>query len=80
MDDNNDCLDSDRSACQGDTYPRPALSGSGMYYSWCERHHHAYLQRLGPKIEATRRRYPHSPVPPAWFDPMAIGERWDDED
>jgi hypothetical protein len=29
--------------------------------------------------ERINRDYPDSDVPPAWFDPMAAGERWNDD-
>ena len=41
----------------------------------CDHHWQVRLE----KDEEDRRIYPDSPIPPAWFDPTAAGERWDDE-
>jgi hypothetical protein len=52
-----------------------ALTGSGMAFQRCDHHWDLRLQRE----EELRQVYPDSPIAPAWFDPMAAGERWDDD-
>lgn len=79
MYDHTDCLDTAQGDCQGETYPRPALSGSGLMYVRCDKHFEDYFQRVGPKVDETRRRYPDSDIPPSWFDPSLAGERWNDD-
>lgn len=74
-----ECLDAAQGGCHGETYPRPALSGSGLAYLRCDKHFEDYAQRVGPKIAETRRHYPDSDVPPSWFDPSLAGERWNDD-
>jgi len=72
-----DCLDGP-DGCQGVTTEHPALSGSGMMFPRCESHHDAYLERVQPRIDAVRRRYPsHAPRD---FDPGYCGEQWNEED
>ena len=56
-----------------------ALSGSGLNYVRCEKHYQDYLERVGPKIAETRRRYPDSDTPPGWFDASYAGEHWNDD-
>ena len=73
-----DCLDGPN-GCAGETFQRAALSGSGMYYPRCDTHYDAYVDRLGPVMEDTRRRYPDSATPPDWFDPTYAGESWDED-
>ncbi len=77
--DHDDCLDSRQGGCEGEAYPRPALSGSGLTYVRCEKHFQDYLGRVGPKIAETRRRYPDSDTPPGWFDAGYAGEQWNDD-
>ena len=71
-----DCLDSDQGGCEGETFERPSLSGSGMAFPRCDKHNQVHLDRISPKIERTRRRYPDSATPPEWFDESHAGERW----
>lgn len=72
------CIDNLESPCGGDVYPRTALSGSGMTFDRCDKHYREYCDRLTPVLQDIARRYPEHP--PADFDPMAAGERWDDDD
>ena len=74
-----DCLDSDQGGCEGETFERPSLSGSGMRFPRCDKHYQEYVDRVASKIEATRRRYPDSATPPEWFDESYAGERWNDD-
>jgi hypothetical protein len=74
-----DCLDFDMNepgACSGPVELRMPLSPSGRPFPRCESH---WSQRLVWQAEHDER-YPDSDVPPAWFDPMAAGERWSDDD
>ena len=71
------CLDGPE-GCVGETFPRESLSGSGDSYYRCGGHYDAYFDRVAPRMEAIRRRYPDRA--PADFDPMYFGERWDEDD
>jgi len=72
------CLDQRESACEGEVYPREALSGSGLRYERCDKHYREYCERLNPVMADIRSRYPEHA--PADFDPMYAGERWDEDD
>lgn len=74
-----DCLDSDEGGCQGEMFERPSLSGSGMAFPRCDFHYDRYLDRVGPKLDEVRRRYPDSSIAPDWHDESYAGERWDDD-
>jgi len=39
-----------------------------------------HLAGFWEQREKTNRDYPDSDVPPEWFDPMAAGERWNEDD
>jgi hypothetical protein len=69
-----ECLDGP-DECRGAVEYRMALSASGRSFPRCERH---WSERLATQ-ERLDRDYPDSDIPPAWFDPTAAGERWDDE-
>ena len=71
------CIDGPR-GCQGVVADRASLSGSGMAFPRCETHYAAYAERMGQRLAAIRSRYPSSA--PADFDPLAAGERWDEDD
>lgn len=60
--------------CHGPVEYRMALSASGRSFPRCEAHWHARLEDQ----ERINRDYPDSPIPPAWFDPSAAGESWDE--
>lgn len=70
-----ECLDDHKGGCRGEVQLRPSLTGTGMPIPRCDAHWEARLDWQ----EEHDRVYPDSPIPPAWFDPMAAGERWDDE-
>ena len=70
-----ECLDEVRGGCSGEVLLRPSLTGTGMAIPRCDAH---WIKRL-EKDEEDRAIYPDSPIAPAWFDPTAAGERWDDE-
>ena len=70
------CLDEGRGHCEGQVEYRLPLTATGRSFPRCERH---WNERLDAQ-EAHDRNYPDSPLAPAWFDPMAAGERWDEED
>jgi hypothetical protein len=55
---------------------RLPLTATGRSFPRCERH---WNERLDAQEEHDRR-YPDSPLPPADFDPLYAGERWDEED
>jgi hypothetical protein len=48
-----DCLDGPE-GCEGETFPRPALSGSGDSYSRCDRHDALYVERVQPMMDELR--------------------------
>ena len=70
-----ECLDGP-DGCEGETFPRLALSGSGESYPRCEHHYGLYVDRLQPVI-VINRRYPA--MAPADFDPLYAGESWGDD-
>lgn len=67
-----ECLD-DPDFCRGDVEYRAVPGGSAV--PRCEGHFLTRLDRWENSIE----RYADSDVAPAWFDPTACGERWDDD-
>ena len=74
-----DCLDfhpDSEVSCKGSVEYRMSLTGTGTAIPRCDRH---WEKRLD-KEEELREQYPDSPIPPAWFDPTAIGERWNEDD
>lgn len=73
------CLDEFDSPCQGEVEFWLALSGSGESYPRCEGHYQTYVERVQPKIDEVRERYPDSSFAPSWFDSSYAGERWDDD-
>jgi hypothetical protein len=71
-----ECLDDyGDGECSGAVEYRAALSSTGREFPRCDGH---WDKRLGAQ-ERIERDYPDSPTPPAWFDPEAAGERWDDD-
>jgi len=74
-----ECLDRHDQAndpCTGATEYRFPLSGTGKPYPRCEGH---WEKRLEKQEEINRRYAPFSDVPPADFDPLYAGERWNDD-
>ncbi len=71
-----ECLDGPV-GCDGPVFERLALSGSGMRFPRCEAHFQAHYERVAPRLEDVRRRYPVTA--PADFDPSACGEFWSEE-
>jgi len=71
------CLD-DRgeNTCRGAVEYRFPMSGTGRSFPRCDKHFDAALA----SYERINNDYPDSDVPPAWFDPMAAGERWNEDD
>lgn len=70
-----ECLDEHRGGCSGAVEYRPSLTGTGTPIPRCDAHWAARLEK-----EAEHREiYPDSPTPPAWFDPLAAGEHWDED-
>jgi hypothetical protein len=65
-----ECLDGPED-CEGETFPRLALSGSGDSYSRCDRHYELYVDRVQPVMDDINRRYPA--MAPADFDPTYCG-------
>lgn len=72
-----ECLDGPE-GCTGETFARSTLSGSGDAYYRCDGHYDAYVERVQPRMDDIRRRYPVTA--PADFDPTYAGERWDEDD
>jgi hypothetical protein len=70
-----ECLDAHQGDCRGATEYRPSLTGTGTAIPRCDKH---WEDRLD-KEDELRQVYPDSPIPPAWFDPTAAGETWDEE-
>lgn len=70
-----ECLDRHKGGCRGEVEYRPSLTGTGTPIPRCDAH---WEQRLDFQQEH-QRVYPDSPIPPAWFDPEAAGERWDED-
>lgn len=68
-----ECLDGPE-GCQGEVEYRMPLSPSGRAFPRCDRHWSARLDKEENSIPW------RSDVPPAWFDPEACGERWDEEE
>lgn len=66
-----ECIE-DPADCWGPVAYRMALSPSGESFPRCEHHWEARLDDEAMMI-------PDSDVPPAWFDPELIGERWDSD-
>ena len=70
------CLDhGSRTTCAGPVEFRTPLSGTGRAFPRCEAHWDERLDRQ----EQINRDYPDSPCPPAWFDPTAAGESWEED-
>jgi len=59
--------------CEGEVQYR--RFGTGKAFPRCDAH---WTQRVALE-EQLRQDYPDSPIAPAWFDPEAAGERWDDD-
>lgn len=69
------CLEWDARTCAGAVEHRMALSSTGISYPRCDTH-------WGQRLQAQERiasAYPDSPMPPAWYDPLAAGEAWEDD-
>lgn len=71
-----ECLEGP-AGCDGPVGLHPSLSGSGEHYPRCAVHHDSYVQRVQPRIDEIRSRYPY--FAPGGFDPAFAGERWEDE-
>jgi hypothetical protein len=67
-----ECLDGPE-GCHGPVEPR-SLDGL-KWWPRCEAHWDRRLERYEGSIEQEAQ----SPLPPAWFDPTAAGERWDED-
>ena len=61
--------------CEGNILYRDALSGTGAMFPRCDYHWDLRLQTQ----ERIDRDYPDTSVAPAWFDPAAAGESWNEE-
>lgn len=69
------CIDERDGLCDGAVELRPSLTGTGTPISRCDFH---WAKRLEWDAEH-REKYPDTDVPPLWFDPLAAGERWNDD-
>ena len=75
-----DCIEHNNPAeCEGEVGMYSALSGSGIAYPRCEKGYQEYVERVQPRMDEVRERYPDSPFAPSWFDPTYAGESWDDD-
>ncbi len=71
-----ECLDDHgETPCAGPVQLHSVDPGRSGAFPRCDAHWERRLDRLENSIE----RYADSDVPPAWFDPTAAGERWDDD-
>jgi hypothetical protein len=68
-----DCINHD-GTCEGDVEYHSL--GMGNAFPRCELH---WEKRLESYENSELERYANSDVPPSWFDPDAIGERWEDD-
>lgn len=68
-----ECLDGPQ-GCEGATDERVSLSGSGMAFPRCEFHFQKYAERLQPRLDEIRKRYPDQA--PDDFDESYAGETW----
>lgn len=68
------CARGTRASCTGAVELRESLTGTGTPIARCDGHWDSRLELQ----ERNRRRYPENPPP--WFDPLAAGERWDEDD
>ena len=76
MSDELECLDGPE-GCAGQVEYRMPLSPSGRAFPRCDKHWSERLdeeERITASVGSWR-----SDVPPSWFDPTAVGERWDDD-
>lgn len=71
-----ECIQRHDGTCHGAVEHRPSLTGTGTRIPRCEHHWERRLQAE----EEHRQIYPDSDIPPAWFDPAAAGERWNEDD
>lgn len=71
-----ECLEGPE-GCGGEVVEYLSLSGSGARFARCEAHYARYVERVQPRMEEIRERYPE--LPPADFDPSFAGERWEDD-
>jgi hypothetical protein len=75
-DDPLECIDDhDEQTCRGPVEFHSVDPGRATAVPRCTFHWNRRLERREQSIE----RYENSDVPPAWFDPSAAGERWDDD-
>jgi hypothetical protein len=70
-----ECLDNLKGGCAGAVEYRSPTSPTGKSFPRCDAHWSAHLDWYAEH----RRKYPDSDIPPAWFDPTAAGERWEDD-
>lgn len=70
-----ECLDRNRSECEGTLEWRASITGTGTPIPRCDKHHAEALDHR----DAVRKRYPDSDVAPSWFDESYAGERWNDD-
>lgn len=72
-----DCINNDPMVpdCQGGVDYHAVPGGNA--YPRCDKH---WGMRMKSYEESDLERYADSDVPPAWFDPEACGERWNEED
>lgn len=70
-----ECLDDHKGGCSGAVEYRTSLTGTGLAIPRCDAHWEA---RLNLQDEHSQI-YPNSDMPPAWFDPEAIGEHWSED-
>lgn len=69
------CMDEHRGDCRGPVEYHSVDPGRARAFPRCDRHWGDRLHRRENSLE----RYENSDIAPAWFDPTAAGERWDDD-
>jgi hypothetical protein len=69
------CLQHDDEICEGEVEKREPLSATGVWHPRCDFHWEERQDKQAKHLE----NYPDSPNAPAWFDPTAAGERWNDD-
>lgn len=77
-----ECVDSDRSECEGEVLTEWSRSGATQS-ARCRRHRDEYEERMDEVHRDISSRYPGYDIPgsppPDWFDPYYAGESWDED-
>ena len=71
-----ECMDEHLEDCRGPVTMHSIDPGRTGAFPRCDKHWADRLRRRENSME----KYENSDVAPSWFDPMAAGERWDEDD